>query len=130
MFRVIEKRFLQLFNFEHNKLKQTHFEKLAQLLIHYEYCYATSKFDVGKINVELTLPLKAKAVFKKQRANRLPLQLQKTSTTFTWPLYKISHNCPVNTDSLSTGNAFNNPVFKLKKGESLIFALQPNDRRN
>ena len=61
---------------EHTKLKQTQFEKLAQLLTHFQNCYATSDFDVGKIEVELNLPLKATAIFKKQRATRILLQLQ------------------------------------------------------
>ena len=34
------------------------------------------KFDVGNIRVELNLPLKTTAVFKKQLATRKPLQLQ------------------------------------------------------
>ena len=35
-----------------------------------------SYVDVRKNEVELNLPLKATAVFKKQRAARIPLQLQ------------------------------------------------------
>ena len=65
-----------LFNFEHTKLKQTQFENIAQFLTHFQKCYATSKFDVGMIKVELNLPLKATAIFKKQRATRIPIQLQ------------------------------------------------------
>ena len=63
-----------MFNFEHTKLTQTQFEKIAQLLTQFRKCYATSKFDVGKTKVELNLPLKATAIFKKQRATRIPLQ--------------------------------------------------------
>ena len=58
------------------KLTQTHFEELAQLLTRFTQCYATSNFDVGKIKVELTLPLKATAVFEKQRATCIRLNLQ------------------------------------------------------
>ena len=65
-----------MFNFEHTKLTQTQFEELAQLLTQFRDCYATSKFDVGKVKVEFNLPLKATAVFKKRRATRIPLQLQ------------------------------------------------------
>ena len=53
-----------MFDFEHTKLTQPKFEELAKLLIQLQQCYATSKFDVGKIKVELNLPLKAKAVFQ------------------------------------------------------------------
>ena len=63
-----------MFIFELTKLRQTQFEKLAQLLTQFRKCYATSKFDVGKIKVELNLPVKATAIFKKQRATRIPLQ--------------------------------------------------------
>ena len=36
---------------------------------------ATSKFDVGKISSSLHLPLKPDAVFKKQRASKVPIHL-------------------------------------------------------
>ena len=68
-----DKEFLTMFNFEHTKLTQPQFEQLAQLLTLFHKCYATSKFDVGKIKVELNLPVKATANFKKQRATRIPL---------------------------------------------------------
>ena len=61
-----------MFSFEHTKLTQTQIEKLAQLT-QFHKCYATSKFDVGKIMVELNLALRATAIFKKQRATRIPL---------------------------------------------------------
>ena len=38
--------------------------------------YATSKFDVGKVNSSLHLPLKPDAIFKKQRASKILLHLQ------------------------------------------------------
>ena len=60
------KKILIIFNFEHTKKTQTQFEKLAQLLRQFKKCYATTKFDVGKIKVELNLPLKSTAIFKKQ----------------------------------------------------------------
>ena len=75
-FTETDKEFPTMFNFEHTKLTQTQFDKLAQLLTQFNECCATSKFDVGKIKVELNLPLKTTAIFKKQRAARIPLQLQ------------------------------------------------------
>ena len=74
MFTEIDKNFLKTFNFECTKLTQTEFEHLAQLLLKYEHPYATSKFDIGKIKVELN-PLRATVVFKRQRATRLLLQI-------------------------------------------------------
>ena len=35
-------KFLGMCNFENTKLKQKHFEQLAQLLLHYKHCYAMS----------------------------------------------------------------------------------------
>ena len=58
-----DREFLTIFNFEHIKLTQTQFEELAQLLTRFRQCYATTKFDVGKIRVELNLPLKLTAIF-------------------------------------------------------------------
>ena len=75
-FTESDRDFLTIFNFKHTKLTQPQFEKLAQLLTQFKQCYARSEFDVVKIKVELSLTLKATAVFKKQIATRIPLQLQ------------------------------------------------------
>ena len=111
-----------MFNFEHTKLTQAQFEKLAQLLTQFKKCYATSKFDVGKIKVEQNLPLKATAIFKKQRATRIPLQLQDRLQHLLDILLHFDIISPVNTDSLTTGNTIINPVI-LKKEESLKIVL-------
>ena len=112
-----------MFNFEHTKSIQTQFEKLAQLLTQLQKCYATSKFDVGKVKVELNLPLKATAIFKKQRATRIPLQLQDKVQHLLDILTHINIIAPVNTGSLTTRNTFINPVIILKKRESLKIVL-------
>ena len=90
------------------KQTQTQFEKLAQLLAQFQKCYATSKFDVGKIKVELNLPLEATAIFKNQRATRIPLQLQDRVQHLLDILTHFDIIAPVNTDSLATGNPFIN----------------------
>ena len=64
-----------MFNFPHSQITQNEFEKLADLLLRYPTVYATSKFDVGKIISPLHLPLKPDAVFKKQRASKVPIHL-------------------------------------------------------
>ena len=63
---LTDKEYLTMFNFEHTKLTQTQFEQLAQILKQFKKCYATSKFDVMKIKVELNISLKATNIFKKQ----------------------------------------------------------------
>ena len=61
-----QQKFLTMFNFQHSQITQPEFEKLADLLLRYPTVYATSKFDVGKVNSTLHLPLKPDAVFKKK----------------------------------------------------------------
>ena len=65
-----------MFNFLHYQIAQKEFEQLAELLLKYPMAYATSKFDVGKINSPPHLPLKPDAFFKKQRASKVPIHLQ------------------------------------------------------
>ena len=55
-----------MFNFQHSQITQQEFGKLPDLLLKYPTVYATSKFDVGKINSPLHLALKPDAVFKKK----------------------------------------------------------------
>ena len=106
-----------MFNFELTELTQAQIEELAKPLIQFKQCYATSNIDVGKIKVELNLPLKATAVFIKQRATRIPLQLQDRVQNLLDILTHFDILGPVNTESLNTGNTFINPVTILKKGE-------------
>ena len=122
-FTEIYREFLAMFNFEHTNLTQTQFEELAQLLTQFKKCYATSKFDVGKVKIELNLPLKATAIFKKQRATPIPQQLQDRVKHLLDILIHFDIKAPVNTDSLTTGNTFINPVIILKKRESLKIVL-------
>ena len=70
-----QQKFLTMFNFEHSQVTQTEYDKLAKQLLKYSTVYATSKFDVGKISSSLHLPLKPDAVFKKQRASKVPIRL-------------------------------------------------------
>ena len=70
-----QQKFLTMFNFELSQITQTGFDKLAKQLLKYSTVYATSKFDVGKIISSLHLPLKPDAVFRKQRASKVPIHL-------------------------------------------------------
>ena len=112
-----------MFNFEHTKLTQSQFGQLAQLLTQFHKFHATSKFDVGKIKVNLNLPLKATAIFEKQRAIRIPLHLQDRVQHLLDILTHFDIIAPVNTVSLTTRNTFIKPVIILKKGESLKIDL-------
>ena len=112
-----------MFYFEDTKLTKTQFEKLSQLLTQFKKRYATSKFDVEKIKVELNLPLKATAIFKNQRATRIPLQLPDGGQHVLNILTHFDIIATVNTDSLTTGNTFIYPVFIFEKRESLKIVL-------
>ena len=112
-----------MFNFEHTKLTQTQSEALAQLLTQFKQRYETSKFDVGKIKVELNLPLKATEIFRKQRATRIPLLLQDRVPHLANSLTHFDIIAPVNTDFLTEGNGFINTVIILKKEKSVKIVL-------
>ena len=71
-----EQKFLRKFDFHQSLITPQKFERLAELLLKYPMVYATSKFDVGKLNSPLHLALKPDAVFKKQRASKVPVHLQ------------------------------------------------------
>ena len=91
-----------MFKFEHTKLTQTQSEALTQFLTKFEQCYGTSKFNVVKIKVELSLALKATAIFKKQRSTRIQLQLQDRVQHLLDILINFDIIAPLNTDSLTT----------------------------
>ena len=70
-----QQKCLTMFDFQHSQIIQNEIDKLAKLLLKYPTVYATSKFDVGKNSSPLHLPLKIVAIFKKQRASKVPIQL-------------------------------------------------------
>ena len=80
--------------------------------------YATSKFDVGKVNSPLYLPLKPDPVFKKQRVKKVLIHLQDNIKRSLDILeqYEIKEEQP-------KGNPFVNSVLILAKGESLKIVL-------
>ena len=71
-----QQKLLTRFKFQHSQINQQEFDLLAELLLKYPMIYASSKFDVGKINSPLQLPLKPHAFFKKQRARKVSSHLK------------------------------------------------------
>ena len=114
-----QQKFLTMFNFQHTQITQKEFDKLAELLLKFPTVYATSKFDVGKISSPLHLPLKPDAVFKKQRASKVPIHLQDKVNRLLDILEQYEIISPVNKEEQPKGNTFINPVIILVKGESL-----------
>ena len=112
-----------MFNFQYSQITQDEFEKLAKQLIKYSSVYATSKFDVGKISSSLHLPLKPDAVFKKQRASKVPIHLHDKVNRLLDILEQYNIISPVNKEEQPKGNTFINPVIILAKGESLKIVL-------
>ena len=70
-----QQKFLTMFIFQHSQITQQEIEELAELLLKYPIVYNTSKFDAGKVNAPLNLPIKPDAVSKKQRARKVPIHL-------------------------------------------------------
>ena len=60
----------------YSQITQKKIEQLADLLLKYPKVYAAYEFDAGKVNSPLSLPLKPDAIFKKQRASKVPIHLQ------------------------------------------------------
>ena len=80
---------------------------------------ASSKFDVPKINSLLHLPLEPDAVFKKQRASKVPIHLHDKVIWLLDILEQFWIISPLNKEEQPKGNNFFNPVTILAKGESL-----------
>ena len=118
-----QQKFLTMFNFQHSQITQNEFDKLAQQLFKYSSVYATSKFDVGKVSSSLHLPLKPDAVFKKQRASKVPIHLHDKVNRLLNILEHYEIISPVNKEKKPKGNTFINPVIILAKGESLKIVL-------
>ena len=113
-----QQKFLTKFNFQHSQITQDELDKLAKQQIKYTTVYATSKFDVGKISPSLHLPLKFDAVFKKQRASKVPIHLHEKVIRLLDILEQYEIISPVNTEEQPKGNTFINPVINLAKSES------------
>ena len=85
--------------------------------------HAKSKNDNGKINSPFNLHLKPDAVFKKQRACKVPTHLQDKVNRLLAILEQYEMVSPVNKKEPPKGNTFINPVIILAKGESLKIVL-------
>ena len=118
-----QQNFLTMFNFQHSQITQDEFDKLAKQLLRYSTVYATLKFDVGNISSSLHLPLKPDAVFKKQRASKVPIHLHDKVNRLLDILEQYEIISPVNKEEQPKGNTFINPVIILAKGESLKIVL-------
>ena len=112
-----------MFDFQHSQITQNELDKLAELLLKYPTVYATSKIDVGKISSPLQLPLKPDAVFKKQRASKVPIHLHDKVNRLLDILEQYEIISPVNKEEQPKRNTFINPVIILAKGESLKIVL-------
>ena len=108
-----QQQFLTMFNFEHSQITQIEFDKLAKQLLKYSTVYATSKFDVGKISSSLHFPLKPDAIFKKQRASKVPIHLHDKINRLLDILEQYKIISPVNKEEQPKGNTFINPVIIL-----------------
>ena len=118
-----QQKFLTMFNFQHSQITQDEFDKLAKQLIKYSSVYGSSKFDVGKYSSSLHLPLRFDAVFKKQRAIKVPIHLHDKVNRLLNILEQYEIISPVNKEKQPKSNTFINPVIILAKSESLKIVL-------
>ena len=73
----------------------------------YPTVYATSKFDVGEISSPLHLPLKLDAIFKKQRASKVPIHLHDKVNRLLDILEQYENISPVKKKEQPKGNKKN-----------------------
>ena len=81
--------------------------------------YAKPKFEVGKVISPLHLPLKPDAVFKKQRASKVPIHLQDKVNQMLEILEQYEIIFPVSKEEQPKDNTIISLVIVLAKGESL-----------
>ena len=112
-----------MFTFQHCQITENEIKQLADFLLIYPKVYATPKFDVGKMNSPLHLPLKPDAVFKKQRATKVPIHLHDKIKRLFDILEQNEIISPINKEEQPKGNTFINLVINLAKGESLKIVL-------
>ena len=77
--------------------------------------YTASKFDVGKMNSPLHLPLKPDAVFEKQRSNKVPMHLEDKMNRLIDILEQYEKILPLKKEEKPKTNTFINPVIILAK---------------
>ena len=112
-----------MFNFQHSQLTQNEFGKLAKLLLKFPTVYATSKLDVGKVSSPLHLHLKPDAIFKKQRASKVPIHLHDKVNRLLSILEQYEIISPVYKEEQPKRNSFINPVIIIAKEKSLKIVL-------
>ena len=88
-----EKEFIQMFDFQHSHLTQEEFEKIETIILEYKQVYATTKFDVGKTKVKLSLPMKKDEIFKKTKNKQSTNSLTRKNPKITRCIEEIRHNC-------------------------------------
>ena len=110
-----QQKFLTMFNFQHSQITQNEFDNLAKLFLKYPIVYAPPKFDAEKIWSPLHLPLKPDAIFKKQRASKVPIHSHDKVNRLLDILEQYEIISPVNKEEQLKGNTIINPVNILAK---------------
>ena len=118
-----QQKFLTMFNFEHSQITQTEFDKLAKQLLKYSTVTQHQNLTLEKLVHHYTIPLKPDAVFKKQRASKVPIHLHVKVNRLLDILEQYEIISPVNKEEQPIGNTFINLVIILAKGESLKIVL-------
>ena len=88
-------------DFQRSHLIQIQFENVIEISLKYRNIYATTKFDVGKAKVKLSLPMKKYAICKKQRISKVPIHLRERIQKLHDVLKKYDIIAPVNKEQQS-----------------------------
>ena len=86
--------------------------------------YATSKFDVRKVNSLVHSPIKPHALFKKQRSSKVSIHLQDKVNRLLDVLEQYEIFSRVNKEEQPKGNTFINRVIILAEEESFKIVLE------
>ena len=105
-----------MFNIQHSQITQDEFDRLAKQLIKYPTVYSTSKFGVGKVSSPLYLHLKTDAIFKKQRASKVPIHLYDKVNRLLDISEQYENISSVHKEEQPKGNTFINQIIILAKG--------------
>ena len=85
-----------MFNFQYSQIKQNKFDKLAELLYNIEQFMQNPNSMLEKVVHHYFYILKPDAVFRKQRASKVPLHLQDKVNTLLDILEQYEIISPVN----------------------------------
>ena len=118
--------FINKFNFQVSDLTDTKYITLCNLLLKYKACYATHKYDVGKIATPFRIILKPNAQPITQRPSKVPVHYRDKLNTLLKELEKQNITKQIGSspqDKPVYGTTYLNPLIIIPKGDSIKCVL-------